>query len=65
MAKFERGDDDRLLRWLELRNDGMESKIIAEMYGVTAGYVRSATNKVVNDDKELHDDQISFEGGKT
>lgn len=62
MAKFERKDDDRLLRWLELRTEGMESWKIGERFGVTAGYVRAATNKVVNEDKELHDDQISFEG---
>ncbi len=60
MAKFERKDDDRLLRWLELRTEGIESRKIGERFGVTAGYVRAATNRVVNHDMKLHDDQISF-----
>lgn len=56
--------DDRVLRFLELRTEGMESKAIGDMFGCSAGYVRSATNKVVNDDAELHDDIICFGKGE-
>lgn len=52
--------DDRVLRFLELRTEGLESKEIGEMFGVTAGYVRSTTNRIVKDDAELHDDMIAF-----
>jgi len=64
MARLTRENDDMILRWLELRTEGIESKEIAEEYGITAGYVRSATNKVVNHDAEYHDDQIAFGGPK-
>ena len=55
-----RQDDDRLLKFLELRTVGIASPSIGERFGVTGGYVRTATNKVVKDDAEIHDDQISF-----
>ena len=57
--------DDRVLRFLELRTDGFDTRQIGDMFGLSAGYVRSATNKVVKDDAELHDDMIAFGGQKT
>jgi hypothetical protein len=54
--------DDRVLRFLELRTEGYDTRQIGDMFGFSAGYVRSTTNRIVKDDAELHDDQISFEG---
>ena len=55
-----RADDDQILRLLELRTDGISSKVIGARFGMTGGGVRAATNKIVNADAELHADQISF-----
>ncbi len=55
-----RETDDMVLRFLELRNEGMESKAIGDMFGVSSARVRSTTNNVVNADMELHDDMIAF-----
>ena len=49
-----------ILRFLELRTEGMESKEIGDMFGVSSARVRSTTNNVVNADMELHDDMIAF-----
>lgn len=55
-----RETDDMILRFLELRTEGMESKEIGYMFGVSSARVRSTTNNVVNVDMELHDDMIAF-----
>lgn len=55
-----RSDDETLLRWMALRTEGVESPKIADMFGVSAGYVRSVTNLVVRHDEKLHLDMIDY-----
>ena len=57
--------DDKLLRLLELRTEGITSKAIGYRFGMTGGGVRAATNKIVIADAKLHDDMISFEEPNT
>jgi len=41
-----RADDDRLIAWLEMRDDGKTTSQIAREYGVTKNTVIGATNRV-------------------
>lgn len=52
--------DEIVLRFLELRTDGFNCSEVGAKLGYSAGYVRAASNRVVNDDMGLHDDMISF-----
>jgi len=44
-----RKEDDTLLQWLQLRDEGFSTGQIARKFGVTPGRVRTATNRVQRD----------------
>jgi hypothetical protein len=41
-----RADDEKILTWLRMREAGVTSGAIAELYAVTSSHVRTATNRV-------------------
>ena len=45
-----RADDERVLKWIKLRTEGISSPVIAERFGKREEWVRVVTNRVLSAD---------------
>jgi len=50
MAIPTRADDERVLKWIKLRTEGLPSSVIAERSGKREEWVRVVTNRVLSAD---------------